>query len=146
MEFILPPTEEPFGPSCAGCELFTRGECLGVSTVRVVVGTAQKIEESNQFGTEVDLSPLRDPAVGRSFRILQKALRYCPGPGNDGRGDFRPSNDRLSGYVSASIIKTALAVVLPQAKNTATKKLFSSGHSFIPDKTSQEDGSFDQRA
>lgn len=108
MEFILPPTAEPFGPSCASCKLFADSKCLGVSTVRIVIGTALKIEEVASLGNKVDLSPLQNPAAAKSFRALEKALRGCPGPGNDGSGDFRYSEDGASGYRASSVIRVAL--------------------------------------
>lgn len=146
MEFILPPTEEPFGPSCASCELFADSKCLGVSTVRVVIGTSQTLEEATLNGSEIDLSVFQQPSVRRSFRILERALRYCPGPGNDGRGDFRKSNDRLSGYNSAIIINTALTQASLGYAKDGPQRLTSSGHSFTPHETYQEDGNSGQRA
>lgn len=147
MEYILPPTEKPFGPSCAGCELFADSKCMGVSTARVTIGTARAFEEAASVGAEIDLSMLQDPSVKRSFRILESALRYCPGPGNDGRGDFRKTDDRFSGYTSATIIRTALAQAVARPTVGSPQKLRSSGYSFAPNNEGDSrDEPLDQKA
>lgn len=146
MEFILPPTEKPFGPSCASCALFAKSECLGISTVRAVIGTTQAVEGAAITGSGIDLSPFKDRAVKRSFRILQKTLRYCPGPGNDGRGDFRRSDDTFSGYFSAVIVRVALDRVTQQFASNDLEVLTVFSHSFIPSEEPREDNTSGQRA
>lgn len=133
MKFVLPATEEPYGPNCAKCELFADSKCLGVSTVRVVIGMATKVEESVLEGGFVDLRPMKDTKVNRSFRILQKRMAECPGPGFDAEGDFRKSNDRLSGYSAAVIIKTArtqLRIPEPQSRDTSKELVVRQSQTF----------------
>jgi hypothetical protein len=111
MSHILKPTEEPYGRNCADCPLFEDSSCLGVSTVRVVIGKALEIEKSLVEGHSVDVRSMSQSAVERSFRILQRTLDLCQGPGNDGRGDFRKSEDSFSGYIACAVINTAMAQV-----------------------------------
>jgi hypothetical protein len=141
MEYMLPPTEPPFGLNCAKCPLFPEGQCAGVSAVRVAIGLAQRIEESYAGAPPAELPEMNQPAVTRGFRILQRTLVECPGPGNDGKGDFRKSTDRLSGFRASIIIRVALQNLnerfFGSNSNNPTPKLTAGSASFIPSESSR---------
>ncbi len=119
MSYILKPTEEPYGRNCADCPLFEDSSCLGVSTVRVVIGKALEIEKSLVAGHSVNVRSMSQSAVERSFRILQRTLDFCQGPGNDGRGDFRRSEEPFSGYIACAVINTAMAQIVTHTPSSA---------------------------